>query len=149
MTIVGPVLDDVLAHAREEAPRECCGMLIGRGPVIARSVRARNLAESDTRFLIDPRDHVRAIRAARLAGLDVVGFYHSHPRSRAVPSPTDIAECGYAGAAHLIAGIAGDGQPEVRLFSIDGDAVVELTYRLGEAGKPEADRSADGSLERV
>jgi proteasome lid subunit RPN8/RPN11 len=144
ITIVRPVLDDVLAHAREEAPRECCGMLIGRDHEITRSVRARNLAEGHSRFLIDPRDHIQAIRSARTSGLDVVGFYHSHPRSRPFPSPTDIAESGYAGATHLIAGVDDAGRQEVRLFTIDGDAVVELAYRAGAAG-----HSPVRSLERT
>jgi proteasome lid subunit RPN8/RPN11 len=82
----------MLAHAREEAPRECCGLLVGRGTSIVRSVRARNLDAVATRYLIDPGDHFAAIRFARTEGLDVVGAYHSHPSSTPMPSATDIAE---------------------------------------------------------
>jgi proteasome lid subunit RPN8/RPN11 len=82
----------MLAHAREEAPRECCGLLVGKGGSVERSVRARNLDASATRYLIDPEDHFTAIRAARAQGLEVVGAYHSHPSSAPVPSPTDVAE---------------------------------------------------------
>jgi proteasome lid subunit RPN8/RPN11 len=124
VTIVQPVLDEVLAHAREDAPRECCGVLIGSGDRVVQSVRARNLADGTTRFLIDPRDHINAIRDARSRQLDVIGFYHSHPRSRAYPSETDIAESGYAGALHLIVGMSEAG-PEVRLFTIEGSSVTE------------------------
>jgi len=128
--IVRRVLDDVLAHARVDMPRECCGLLVGIPGLIVDSVRALNLAEGTTRFLVDPRDHVRAIRDARRRQLDVTGFYHSHPRSAAYPSETDVAEAGYAGAIHLIVGIDGAGQPETRLFSIDGDAVEELAFSV-------------------
>lgn len=83
---------DMLAHAREEAPRECCGLLIGQGASVVRSVRARNLDAKTTRYLIDPEDHFAAIRAARADGLEVIGAYHSHPASAPVPSSTDIAE---------------------------------------------------------
>jgi proteasome lid subunit RPN8/RPN11 len=124
VTIVQPVLDDVLAHAREDAPRECCGVLIGSGDRVVQSIRARNLADGTTRFLIDPRDHINAIRAARARQLDVIGFYHSHPRSPAYPSETDIAESGYAGAVHLIVGSTETGQ-EARLFAIEGSTVTE------------------------
>ena len=86
------VVRDMLAHAREEAPRECCGLLVGKGESVARSVRARNLDATATRYLIDPEDHFAAIRAARVEGLEVVGAYHSHPSSAPVPSPTDVAE---------------------------------------------------------
>jgi len=86
------VITDMLTHARDDAPRECCGLLIGKGGSVVRSVRARNLDTKATRYLIDPEDHFAAIRAARAEGLDVVGAYHSHPSSAAIPSPTDIAE---------------------------------------------------------
>ena len=82
----------MLAHARDEAPRECCGLLIGNLNAVIRSVRARNLDARPTRYLIDPEDHFGAIRSARAAGLEVVGAYHSHPASAPVPSATDIAE---------------------------------------------------------
>jgi proteasome lid subunit RPN8/RPN11 len=90
--IAASVLSDMLSHAREEAPRECCGLLIGRGESVVRSVRARNLDAKATRYLVDPEDHFAAIRAARAEGLEVVGAYHSHPSSTPVPSATDIAE---------------------------------------------------------
>jgi [CysO sulfur-carrier protein]-S-L-cysteine hydrolase len=132
ITLVQRALDDVRAHARDEAPRECCGVLIGRDRAILESARALNLAEGTSRFLIDPRDHIRAMRDARTRQMDVIGFYHSHPRSQAVPSETDVAESGYAGAMHLIVGVAPDGSPEARLFVIDGGGVKELEFVLVE-----------------
>jgi|SRR5687767_3128781 len=90
--IPSDVVRDMLAHAREEAPRECCGLLVGKGESVVRSVRARNLDATATRYLIDPEDHFAAIRAARVEGLEVVGAYHSHPVSAPVPSPVDVAE---------------------------------------------------------
>ena len=133
ITIVQRVLDDVRAHAREDAPRECCGVLVGRVRNILESARALNLAEGATRFLIDPRDHIRAMREARARDLDVIGFYHSHPRSPAAPSETDIAESGYAGAMHLIVGVGEDGTPEARLFVIDGQEVTALEFVVVES----------------
>ena len=137
ITIVQRVLDDVRAHAEEDAPRECCGVLIGRPQAILESARALNLAEGTTRFLLDPRDHIRAMREARARQMDVIGFYHSHPRSRAYPSETDVAECGYAGALHLIAG-QGENGGETRLFVIDGATVEELPFRVSGPGDPDA-----------
>ena len=92
MLISRSVLADLLAHAVQDAPRECCGLLVGTAGSIVRSVRARNLENGTTRYTIDPKDHFNAIRAARVDGLDVVGAYHSHPVSAASPSPTDLAE---------------------------------------------------------
>ena len=128
ITIARSVLDDIRLHARSEAPRECCGVLVGRDATITGHARARNLAAGTTRFQLDPIDHIRAMRESRLQGLDVVGFYHSHPKSRAYPSDTDIAECGYFGVLHVIAGFDA-GAEELRLFRITEHAVEELAYQ--------------------
>ena len=95
----------ILAHARADAPRECCGLLIGTDTEIIDALAARNVAEqAETRYLIDPRDHLRAIREARARGLQVIGAYHSHPRSDAKPSATDAAE-GFAHFLYVIVGL--------------------------------------------
>jgi proteasome lid subunit RPN8/RPN11 len=86
------VLDGILQHARGEAPNECCGLLVGRRGVVERSVRARNLQSSPTRYLIDPGDHFAAIRTARAESRRVIGAYHSHPSSGPTPSDSDLAE---------------------------------------------------------
>ena len=83
---------ELLAHARDAAPNECCGLLVGRTGAIELSVRARNLLASPTRYQIDPVDHFGAIHGARLTGRRVVGAYHSHPAGEPVPSETDVAE---------------------------------------------------------
>src|SRR6478736_10372981 len=96
ITLSSGVVDAVLAHAREAAPAECCGLLLGTGSSVVAAARARNTASDPTRrFEIDPQDHIDARREARGRGLAVLGFYHSHPRSPAVPSPTDLAEASY------------------------------------------------------
>jgi proteasome lid subunit RPN8/RPN11 len=126
------VLDDIRSHAAQEAPRECCGVLIGADDRVLESVRAGNLAGGVSRFEIDPRDHIRAIREARARSLDVIGFYHSHPRSPAYPSETDVAEAGYAGVVHLIAGVGANGE-EARLFRIDGAQILELRLEVADS----------------
>jgi len=109
------VRDEVIAHARETPPAECCGMLVGTPAAIVSAVRATNLSDNPSRFLIDPKDHIRARRDARVRGLDVVGFYHSHPHSDARPSPTDLAEASYENHLNLIVGLTKDAA-DVRLY---------------------------------
>ena len=127
MTIRHAVLGEIAAHAREEAPAECCGLLLGTSSAVVGSVRAKNAAGDPSRFLIDPADHIIGLRDARNRGLNVVGFYHSHPRSAADPSVADRAEANYPGHLYLIAGLATD-PPEVRLFRFDGTDFVELAF---------------------
>lgn len=118
-------LEAVVAHARAEAPAECCGVLLGSGASIEEAVRAKNLSASPTRFLIDPKDHIDARRDARGRRLDVLGFYHSHPDSPAWPSPTDVAEAAYPDAAYLIVSLVGGGA-DARLFRIERGSAIEL-----------------------
>ena len=112
--IPASVIADMLDHARQEAPRECCGLLIGKGDVVVRGIRARNLDDRATRYLIDPKDHFAAIRDARAEGKDVIGAYHSHPSSAPVPSATDIAEVqGGSDFLYVIVSLVKD---EVRVY---------------------------------
>ncbi|MGE5358338.1 MAG: Mov34/MPN/PAD-1 family protein [Bacteroidales bacterium] len=114
------VLDDLVAHASQEAPRECCGILVGSTSRIERSFRARNLLKSATRYVMDPEDQFAAIRFAREAGLAVVGFYHSHPASDPVPSETDRREAEYPNHWYLIVRpAAGERAAEVRGFLLE------------------------------
>ena len=92
----------MIAHALEEAPNECCGLLIGRGLIIEESVRTHNLCASPTRYQIDPADHVATIRRLRGTHQSIVGAYHSHPRTAAAPSQTDRAEAFYPDFVWLI-----------------------------------------------
>ena len=119
MILPRAVRDDLVAHARETAPAECCGLLIGTATEIVAAVRAANLADNPARFLIDPKDHIRARREARAVGLDVVGFYHSHPHSDARPSPTDLAEASYENYLYLIVALT-EAAAEVRLYRFTG-----------------------------
>jgi proteasome lid subunit RPN8/RPN11 len=118
-------VEDISAHAREALPSECCGVLIGSGAAIVEARRTRNLAESRNRFEIDPKGHIEARREARLLGLEVIGFYHSHPHSEPVPSHTDLAEASYPDLFHLIVRPLPE-RANLRLFRLDGSGYVEL-----------------------
>ncbi len=122
------VLAELDAHARAEQPNECCGVLVGRGERVVRSVRTRNLHASPTRYQIDPRDHFDAIRAARSEGLAVIGAYHSHPTTPPVPSMTDLAEAHGQSLVYVIVSPRHGEGSEVRAFVIgdDGFEPVEL-----------------------
>jgi proteasome lid subunit RPN8/RPN11 len=114
------VLAAMVAHARQTYPRECCGLLLGRDGRVERSWPAANLAESATRFLVDPRDHFAAIRSARAFDLAVVGVYHSHPSPPARPSATDLVEATDPDLLTLIVVPAGtNGEPEVRAVYLE------------------------------
>lgn len=116
--------DAMIAHARAQAPLECCGLLIGSAGAIEAAVPARNLRASDTAFLVDPADHFAAIRRARADGRAVVGAYHSHPRSPAIPSPSDVEQALDPAMIHVIVSLAEPDAPDLRAYRIDGRAIV-------------------------
>jgi desampylase len=102
----------LIQHAQSAAPFECCGLLLGTVNEIIRAVAVRNAADDPSRrYLIDAHDHFAAIREARRLKLQVVGAYHSHPRSTAHPSPSDAAEA-FSDFLWVIVGL-GTGLPEV------------------------------------
>lgn len=122
--------EDMLRHAYAESPRECCGLLLGPEDPLAviEAWPARNDAEGHSRFLVNPADHFAAIRAARARGLDVIGAYHSHPRSAAEPSPTDLAEGDVGPWLHVIVSLA-SGPPDVRAYRYARDGAVTVPLR--------------------
>jgi proteasome lid subunit RPN8/RPN11 len=127
VSLQSSVVADVVAHAREAAPAECCGLLLGHGDSVVEAMRARNASADPSRFIVDPEDHFRGRREARSRGFDVVGFYHSHPRSPAQPSDTDRAEAGYPDHLYLIVSLVPE-PPEIRLFRFNGRNFLEWDF---------------------
>jgi proteasome lid subunit RPN8/RPN11 len=105
--IAQPLRAQVQQLARQAAPRECCGLLLGvpeeNGFRITDLHPARNLAAEVNRFEIASADHFAAQRSARAAGLAVIGCYHSHPGGTAQPSAADLAGAQQDGFVWLIA----------------------------------------------
>lgn len=120
----------LVAHAAREAPNECCGLLIGKGNAVSDSHPARNSVPSRTKFTINPADHFVAVRKARAAGLDVVGAYHSHPASAALPSASDIAEASEGAPLMLIVSLLPPA-PIVRAFMLEPGGSKELRIVAG------------------
>jgi proteasome lid subunit RPN8/RPN11 len=105
----------MIAHARRDAPRECCGLLIGTPGRIVAALACRNLSRSASRYRLDPRDHIRIRRDLRGSRHDVVGVYHSHPRGPEQPSPTDVGRAYYHQWIYAIVSLRG-GRARVGAF---------------------------------
>jgi proteasome lid subunit RPN8/RPN11 len=122
------VLDAIVAHARDAAPLECCGLLVGQGETIAEAVRARNLRNSETAFQVDPAEHFAVLRRTRAEGRTLLGAYHSHPRSPAVPSEKDIREAFDASLLHLIVSLMDETSPQIQAYRISSGHVSRVDY---------------------
>ena len=118
--------DDIVAHARAEAPKEACGLVAGRDARATRVIRCANAHPSAvTRYTIDPREQLRAFRDMEANGEDLVAIYHSHPTTQAYPSPTDRAESHYPEAFYVLVSLR-DTAPDVRAFQIRDGWVREV-----------------------
>jgi len=119
------LLDAVVEHARREAPNECCGAIGVRGGAAAAVYPCRNEAASPLRFEMGI-DLFYAMEAMEDGGQELGAIYHSHTRTDAFPSQTDVNWSGqYPGAEWLIVGL-GAAEPQVRSFLIAGGRVTEV-----------------------
>jgi proteasome lid subunit RPN8/RPN11 len=112
-------LDALERHAAETYPEECCGLLLGRaladGAAVEQVRPAANVAVRARRqsYVIDPRDLLAGHKRARAEGLEVVGYYHSHPDRPALPSERDRRHA-WPGTRYVILGMAAGAVAEVR-----------------------------------
>jgi proteasome lid subunit RPN8/RPN11 len=100
------------AHGQETYPNECCGVLLGKnvageGNQVLQIVRAGNTRtdSAHNRYHIAPQELVKIQRQTRGLGLDIVGFYHSHPDHPAQWSKTDFAEAHWLGCSYIITSV--------------------------------------------
>lgn len=131
LTISRALLDELVEHARAEAPNECCGLVAARGGVAVAVHRARNAAASPVRYELDGEEQYRLQAAIEDAGLDLGAIYHSHPRSAPRPSRTDVSLAYYPESVYLIVGLADD-EPEVQGWWIVDGEVHEATLEIDD-----------------
>jgi proteasome lid subunit RPN8/RPN11 len=129
MVIASALLDEMIAHAREEAPNECCGMVASRGGEAVGVHRTVNAAASPLRYEIDGAEQYRIQMEIEDAGLDLGAIYHSHTRSAPYPSQTDINLAFYPDSLYLIVGLA-EAEPDVRAYRIVDGVVQEAELEV-------------------
>ena len=139
MLISPALLDQLIAHARREAPNECCGVVAveagdSGGSVHAVRVHpAVNTAASPLRFEVDGRELLHTIDEIERAGRELGAIYHSHTRTAPYPSQTDINfAANWPGVEWIIVGLADGREPEVRSYLIDGARVQEVTVEQAQ-----------------
>ncbi len=137
MRISRRLLDEVIAHARADAPNECCGMIASSDGEAVAVHRARNTAASPFRYEMDGMEQYRIQTEIEDAGLQLGAIYHSHTRSAPEPSQTDINLAFYPEALYVIVGLKSP-QPDVRAWRIVDGQVSEAALEIEEDGPPPA-----------
>lgn len=139
MLIAQDLLDELIAHAREEYDAECCGLIAydldasaardGGGRAVTVH-RARNVFASRKRFEIDGLELLHVLDDFEGAGLELGAIYHSHTHTEPYPSQTDINfAANWPGLEWVIVGLGKD-EPEVRCYLIDGAQVREVPLEV-------------------
>jgi proteasome lid subunit RPN8/RPN11 len=117
----------IIAHARLEAPRECCGVIAGRDGVPVKLIETRNVAEGNRLYEIDPAQLIELeFRELPRIEAEIIAIYHSHPASPAFPSATDRALAFWPEAVYLICSLADPERPVVRGFRLRDGEVAEV-----------------------
>ncbi len=132
MRISRELLDELIAHVREDPDNEVCGVVAVEPPSTAADVaralavhRARNIHASPLKFEIDPEELRQLWTACEEVG-ELGAIYHSHVRSEPYPSQTDVNfAANWPGVEWIIVRLGGDGEPQVRSYVIDGAGKVE------------------------
>ena len=130
MRINRALADEIVAHAREDLPNECCGIVASQNGEAVKVYRAQNVHQSPLRFEIDSRDLIRIYSDIEDSGHELGSMYHSHTKSAAYPSQTDVNFAqDWPGLIWLIVSLADRDAPEIKAFRITGPDIeeVELT----------------------
>ena len=130
MQISRALLDEVVAHAREEAPKECCGLIASQDGRAVAVHRMRNVAiNPKAAYYMDGQEQYRVEMGIYDAGLDLGAIYHSHPRTEPVPSQTDVNLGQHPDTVYIIVGLDGD-EPQVRAWRIVDGTVSEAVLEV-------------------
>jgi proteasome lid subunit RPN8/RPN11 len=124
------MIDEMVAHARDEAPNECCGLVASSNGDAQRIYRAANAERSPVKYVVDPRDQIRIQNDIDDHGWELGAIYHSHTRTEPFPSQTDINLArNWPDPLYVIVGVAGHA-PDVRAFRIVDGQVTETELEV-------------------
>ena len=136
MHLARELVTELIAHVTAVSPAEGCGLLaMDPAGTVRRVYCVDNAADSPVRFTVDPDGHFAALRDAEANGWQIGGVFHSHPRSAAVPSRTDVLGALDPDWVHLIIGLAG-ATPEVRAWWIRHGRCTEEPVTMSEDRLP-------------
>jgi len=119
------IAEEMIRHAKEEYPRECCGMLAGKERTITKLFKTKNIAESEDLYELDPLEQVKAFEEIDRLSLKLLGIYHSHPNHPCYPSGLDRSQAFYPDTVFFIISLLEFQQPHIKAFRIEKGGVIE------------------------
>jgi proteasome lid subunit RPN8/RPN11 len=121
----------MVAHAREDLPNECCGMVGGRDGEATEVVRVANSAASPLRYEMDPQGQYNALKSIEDGGNELLAIYHSHTKSAAYPSQTDVNQAvAWPEQIYMIVSLADEEAPDVKAFLLKDLKIADVTLEV-------------------
>ena len=136
MRLAPELAQELVAHAIRDLPNECCGLIAGRGGTAVRVLPATNSEGSPFMYVMDPQEQLRLMEDIDEAGDDLLAVYHSHTRSAAYPSRTDVELAFFPDTLYVIVSIADREAPVIRAFRLsrgapEGEQIHEEEVQIG------------------
>jgi proteasome lid subunit RPN8/RPN11 len=131
MRISQVLVDEMVAHAREDLPNECCGMVGGRDGEARTVVRVANSAASPLRYEMDPQAQYNALKGIEDAGDELLAIYHSHTKSAAYPSQTDVNQAvAWPEQIYVIVSLADAEAPDVKAYLLNDLRIADAEFEV-------------------
>jgi proteasome lid subunit RPN8/RPN11 len=125
------LIDEMVAHARDDLPNECCGMIGGREGEASSVIRVENSAASPLRYEMDPQEQYNALKAIEDDGGELLGIYHSHTKSAAYPSQTDVNQAvAWPEQIYVIVSLADEDAPDVKAYLLKDLKIADVEIDL-------------------
>ncbi len=128
MRISQQLVGEMVAHAREDLPNECCGMVGGRDGAATEVIRVVNAAATPLRYEMDPQGQFNALKTIEDGGNELLAIYHSHTKSAAYPSQTDVNQAvAWPDQIYVIVSLADADAPDVKAYLLKDLRIADVT----------------------
>jgi proteasome lid subunit RPN8/RPN11 len=132
MRIARSLIDEMVAHAREDLPNECCGMVGGSDGEASVVIPVANAAASPLRFEMDPQGQYDALKRIEGDGGELLAIYHSHTKSAAYPSQTDVNQAvSWPDAIWVIVSLEDPDAPDVKGYWLKDLKIADAELVVG------------------
>lgn len=123
MNIPKSVYDEMIEYAKKTYPQEACGFVVGKKQEASYFMAIENMDHSSVTYTMDPKAQMKAFKKMSEDGLDLIGIFHSHVASEAVPSQTDKKMAFYPDVSYLIVSLADMAHPDLKSYQIADEQV--------------------------
>jgi len=131
MRIAKSLVDEMVAHAREDLPNECCGLVGGKDDEATSVIRVANSAASPLRYEMDPQEQYNALKSIEDGGGELLAIYHSHTKSAAYPSQTDVNQAvAWPEQIYVIVSLADEDAPDVKAYLLKDLKIADVEIDL-------------------